>query len=433
MRMGTRALQGFVLSVMCVLAVVSVGRVLTKGPEEHAYDWHCHWYANHFLWHGQDPYLAGFEDRKVDWTVHYLDGPTVSGSEVAQFEWYLPTVTAPLMLLLALLSRFSWPVAVWGWIIINLASCVMIAVCLARSLARRFVSASGLLILATLGALIATRETIELGQTSLFVLACMLAGLLLSERHPVLAGVLLGISLSKYSVTLPGLIVFVYQRRYKSIVVAAGVQVIALLLISALAHTTPWAMALLWLRILTQHAESPGMHLAATVLVGFGALRWKLVAAGSLILLAVLVHWWRTRRASGYQHLARTGMHLAAVLMLWNLASLYHRRYDNVGAILGLAILTDLLVSRPLGGDARDSAWTSIVTVGERLVVGAITALVAAIWILPIYVLLGDDAYRSAFAVSNLLALGTVLWLLFRQFPANTSYVSEAAVCGSSS
>lgn len=74
-------LVGFVLAV---IAFVSIGRVLTKGIVNRETDFHSYWYAGHFIWEGEDPYRAIFEEREPRLPVRYWDGLVVTEGKIAQ-------------------------------------------------------------------------------------------------------------------------------------------------------------------------------------------------------------------------------------------------------------------------------------------------------------------------------------------------------------
>ncbi len=96
---------------------------------------------------------------------------------------------------------------------------------------------------------------------------------------------------------------------------------------------------------------------------------------------------------------------LLTIIMLWNLLMFYHRRYDYVLGILLIALVV-LKIGEP--ADEFELAGS------QKRGVLLITALVAIVWILPLYLALGDVLYLYLFNLASLAALALAVWLLFR-------------------
>src|SRR5947208_1751703 len=117
---STRWLLGPTI-LLILVAVFSSGRVLLRGAETTAVDFHSCWYAAHFLWQGTDPYRAILERREPELPISYLDGSNLTIGRAAQVGIVLPGNAPLFLLVIAPLSRISWPVASKIWTLLNLA------------------------------------------------------------------------------------------------------------------------------------------------------------------------------------------------------------------------------------------------------------------------------------------------------------------------
>lgn len=89
-----------------------------------------------------------------------------------------------------------------------------------------------------------------------------------------------------------------------------------------------------------------------------------------------------------------------AILMLLNVLTLYHRRYDNLVAMLMLAVIIFDVGTHPKG-------------VGRLFLYGA-TVLIASVWILPFNSFLAAKQYIVLFNIATLAALVVLLVHLWR-------------------
>ena len=398
------------LVLVTLVSLLSVGRVLSKGGRP-GLDFHSYWYPGHFIWQGTDPYRAVLDEREPSLPVYYLDGETVTEGQVAQSGWRgTPANTAPIVLLLAPLSRLSWPTALAGWQFLNLGLALLVPWLIVKLLRQNLLSWKGWLVLTVFFSLIATREALEYGQTSILILVCMLAGWYLGQHHPVVAGLLLGIALSKYSLAFPVFLLFVYKRWFKGLAVSIAVQLVGILAVAISGKTSPFDVIESYTRILKLHLGLPGMHLTGGLLKTLGVLSAVILLVGSVIVLIILVTWYLSHRASGTRSDYVAEFNLVTIVMLWNLLVFYHRRYDNVAGMLFIALVIlcvhgrvdELAIGIPFGLPYR-----------LRVLVYAVTGLISLAWIMPTYLFLGDPLHVFSFQLANVVALAVSIWLLF--------------------
>lgn len=401
------------LLALALLAPVSLARVLTKDTGGRGLDFHAYWYSGHFLWQGMSPYPAlsdqntlALEGSRLVLPIRYWDGATVEAGEVGQSGFpRVPGLTAPAVLVISLLSRFSWPVAVPLWTGINCLLLLVIVGGCANLLDRPVVSYESLVLLLVALSLIATRETLELGQSTIFVLAAMLAGLAIADRSQIGGGLLLGIALSKFTLIFPGLLIFLYKRHYRGALAAVAVQLLGTALLALIAHTSFLEIVTAYFRLLSAHAGMEGMHLGQGLLQNR---EWLQIA---FVLLSVVLV------GGGLAYLARRGQTampvspasgtfiLLVIGLLIGLLAFYHRRYDFMAGIPFLALI--ILPGSQLGE-------RFVLSRQQWVTVQATAALIAGVWILPLYLLTSPILYVYIYQVAVLAALGLSFWLLYR-------------------
>jgi len=236
----------------------------------------------------------------------------------------------------------------------------------------------------------------------------MLVALALGPEQQSIAGIFLGIALSKYSLTFPGALYFLYKRWYRGLGTSVGVQCLGLLAIAAIGKTTPQKVISEYTQMLLKHTGAPGMHLPASLLQSLGLFANIVIGLASVGLLLILAYWYHARRPSGQTDNQTAAITLLAIIMQWNLLTFYHRRYDHVAEILFLALIV-LWANRGIGKFTLSAK--------QSIGLQAFAVLAASVWILPIYQLLSMRVYVAIFNLCSVVALGVSVWLLFRISP----------------
>jgi hypothetical protein len=389
---------------LLLMAIASLARILTKPGG--GIDFYSYWLPGHFVWQRMDPYAAALEKRTPQLPIYYLDGPIAT--EFTPLHDPTPANTAPVVLLLALFSRVSWDTAFQIWKMLNLGLLGVISWSVLRLLGHRLFSRQGLMIVLIICSLIATRESLETGQTTLLTLACMMIALILGSEKQCMSGIFLGIALSKYSLTFPGILYFLCKRWYRGLVISMAVQCLGILAIAFIGRTTPLSVLREYVRIMLKHIDLPGMHLSATLLAPLGpytsVIKWLI----TLSLIIALAYWYYIYRPVGQRCTPVTSVLLLVIIMRWNLLIFYHRRYDHVAEILFLALVM-LWVNQ--------NSNQFLLSVGQRLVFQGFAIFAASMWILPWYYLLGINLYVNLFSLCSLIALAMSVFLLFRSIP----------------
>jgi hypothetical protein len=299
-------------------------------------DFHQFWYAGHFILQDTDPYEAFFSGEKPDLPIHYLDGVTVNQYPVAQGDLEItPSNTPAMLLLLAPFAFFSWNTAKWSFLLINI-----LLMLITGWLALRRIPFGGIklplfeeiFIFLIYFVFSATRIAIENGQTTLLVFLLMLVALIFSKRAWYVSGLALGLALSKYSLSLPVFLFFLYKRDFKVLLLAIAIQFAGILGLAALSAGTPTKVIEENIMLFFRLFDQPGVHLS----------RWFEFMSGnhfltiipSLIMTAIVFipsfFWLRANPPRIAQQEEVRDFHVLTILFIWTLLVAYHRLYDTL-------------------------------------------------------------------------------------------------------
>ena len=230
------------------------------------------------------------------------------------------------------------------------------------------------------------------GQHTTFSLAFFAAAVWAMQRGRswILVGVLISISLFKYTVTAPLALLFVIHRQWKAIGLAAAIHVALTVMLGFWTGTNPVDLLLQSVKVGTALNSGGGDADLAGIARWFGAKYfWPFALAGyaifGLVLAVYTVFRLRQKRGHGIRELS---MDLAALALLANLVC-YHRSYDFVS--LAFPLVASLVCLRE----------------PRRPVLAAILALpvINTFIFLRIDFALGLDVYRPVGFALHLLAL----------------------------
>lgn len=293
---GTTKLVKIVLLIGLIVLLFSytLPWILHNGTsrEYSGIDFHGYWYAGHYTRAGVNPYWAivnknpfpvywdprfpgsgvpyqlGTEDGGVEadleLPIYYLDGPAVRDYPVAQVLIVVPAATAPLNLFMGLFSWLSWPIARSIWLGLNIVLAIFIP-WLGFRLFENFrkISCVDSLILAfAFYNFYGLRQSLVVGQQSVICLFLLLLAMLYRDRW-LLAGLLLGFGISKYSVGLPIFLLFLLQKRTRVVAVSLVVQLVGVLLLMPLAHGSIIETVKAYLKALSLNYSQEGVHMLA--------------------------------------------------------------------------------------------------------------------------------------------------------------------------
>jgi hypothetical protein len=339
------------LVVLILLGATSLGRLVQQTfSVAGGNDLYTYWYAGHFIREGKDFYKAFINDelprvpvRYLDREVDTLDGIVFPGLVPA------PASTSPVFFLLAPLAFLSWPLAKATWLVLNLSLLAFIPF-LIVGLFRKHDWLTGWEFVGFTAALLgltSTRYAAASGQITFLILDFLLATLYLASNKPWIAGFLLGMALSKYSLALGILILFIFFEPKVRLVIAAGlVQFAGIVCLMFLSGSGFMEIISEYIRMAFWHAGREGIHLAAAL----NSEQYLGVIALALTLAVgiPLIFWrWKIGRIPFDKSLSPLGRyHLAVILILWVLLVGYHRAYDAMVVITFFGLIV-YLVKQP--------------------------------------------------------------------------------------
>lgn len=324
-------------------------------------DFHGYWYAGHYTREGLNPYWAilsrnsfpvywdprypgsgvtfyegrndGGLEAELILPIRYLDGHVVEEYPVAQVLIVAPSATAPLTLFMGLFSWFSWLTARTLWLGLNIVLAALIPWLGFRLLdEHRKISLTDKFILALVFYnFYGLRQCLVVGQQSVISLFFLVMALLLARDHWLLAGILLGFGISKYSVGLPCFLLFLLQKEIRIIIVSLIVQALGVLLLTPLAHGSLFETAKAYIKVFDLSYSQDGIHLLA---------RFPenpfIMYLFALVILMVLAYFLRImyfRPATNVKKNNAQHLNILSLLTIGIFLTIYHRIHDLPFAI----------------------------------------------------------------------------------------------------
>lgn len=326
--------------LLLAAAFVNTARIVQNTRYTYgAGDLYVYWYVGQFVRQQTNPYEIIDAPRTPDLPLVFLDGKRATRMPAPWTGLGIPTLAAPLVWLFSLFSFFSWDIVKLSWMATNFALALAIPHLLLRILpgGRKWPLAEKILLSILFLALGAVRSTGGNGQTSLFVFFMMLATLRWSPRHPLPAGILFGVALSKYSLSLSLLPILAFQRRWRVLATAFSIQFFAALALALWSRIPLRFILSAYLQTLLRHAPVQGIHLSAALPGPVGFLLTTVVTIAIPILLAA--RWKNLGKQKQVILRGRQELMLLTILTLWLLLIAYHGRYDAVIVLLFYALL----------------------------------------------------------------------------------------------
>jgi hypothetical protein len=385
MKFNTRILPARWIIFFCVAAAIYAFSVaaylfIETGKPLGSRDYHQFWYAGQFIIQDRDPYEAFFGGEKPDLPIHYADGITVSRYPVAQYDLEITPSNTPAMLLaLTPLSFFSWWTAKWSFLAINI-----ILMLVTGWMAIRHVPFGGvklpriqeLLIFLIYFDFSATRIAIENGQTTLLVFLLMMVALIFAKRSWYISGLALGLALSKYSLSIPVFLFFLYQKNYKALLLAVAVQFTGVIGMAAVSGGTPLKIIQENIMLFFRLFDQPGVHLSRWF--EFISNNHFMTLIPSLFMTALIfipMFLWLQKAPRGTMEQEQIrDFHMLTVLFIWTILVAYHRLYDTL-----ILIFFVILVFKGL---ARPGIW-KLSQRGRNMLLAFMAVFIPLILILP--------------------------------------------------
>lgn len=349
-----RVLSFAIFGMLAVFSIIYF--ILRTLNNSGATDFHSYWYAGHFIRQGLDPYTAFIKNIQPRLPITYIDGRVATKLPVAQPGLARVPANTPLMVeMLSIFSLLSWPSAKLLWMFCNFfiaLSIPFLSIQLFPKLRSLPLENKFVIVLIFLS-LFGTRNTIGNGQTSALVYAAML--LAISTNKDWLGGIALGIALSKYSLSLPVVILLMLEKQYRKIVGGFLLQIFGLLLLGFKTNEPLGNILKAYLIIAQSHLGQPGIHITATFSQGW--LGWLLTFLLSAVVIgAIYFYFSKTKYDLSLRECPLLRAIILNILMLWILLTTYHRAYDTLVTITFINLGVELLLTANYFSRARRSA-----------------------------------------------------------------------------
>lgn len=374
--------------VVIIAAITPIYGIVQSLRQNSSTDFHSYWISGIFLRQNIDPYTAYLNNYQLELPVKFIDKNKKFYSDPHQDGLAnVPANTAPVLLILYPLSYFSWNTAKYAWLIVNYILLFAIPLSLIKIFSIFGLSnfKKSLIILLFLG-LYGTRNTISSGQTTFLIFYCMLIALLFSNRSTFISSFCLGISLSKYSIALPIVVIFLLGKKYRTLIHALGFQVICLLIVSLSTYTSPLSILNAYIKIAFIHVDLPGIHLNSVF-------QSKMIAATlSLLLFIVIYMAYQKSRVSILSSSILSQMVFYCLLAAYSLLVAYHRAYDTI-IMLPFFAITIIISSHLLEPNSQKYKFILI----------------------PFAVLFYISLINPASGISLFVNVSRILWIKFQQ------------------
>jgi len=335
------------LPLFTFLALYSLTYIVIKTIDPSgATDFHSYWYAGQFVRQGIDPYYAFINNQNPEIPIYYFDGKISNDLPIAQKGLArVPANTAPMVELLTLFSFFSWPIAKILWMICNLIMILIIPFGIFELfplLKNRSIIDKVIFTLIFIG-LFGTRNIATNGQTSLMVFAAMLLAVL-KEKNWVLSGLAFGFALSKYSLSLSLLFLFLIERKYRQIIIGFTFQTIAIVILSLITQQSFVNIIEESYKIFSLHIYQTGIQLTSIFPQNNYGSDFLFIVPFffTLSILSLLLYSRVIRPALPMTPPIRQT--LFSILILWTLLVAYHRAYDTFIVIFVIATIFEFLI-----------------------------------------------------------------------------------------
>jgi hypothetical protein len=354
------------IRVLCALSLLLAVALLGKGFVQFAlvpgagFDQRLQWKAAQYYLRGVNPFPVSLYYQDVARRTGRDEGP----GYLPQVGWPEEVVYPPSSTLtqIALYGWPSLPFTRWIFVALNLVAAAVVA-WWSRGLIggppeTRWLFAG--LALVNLG----YSQTLINGNYGILVVAALMLAFALRERHPVTAGLVLGVALVKPTLSAPFVVLLLADRRYRALVVMTAVAAASVALSVVLTGDGPLVLVRQSLEGTARFAKAPYAIWQLLRAWGTGTAFALAVNAAVFMIPFVVVLW----RAVAKGTVETSWLALAALAGVVARLFTYHNSIDNV-------VLTFLVLALArLAVDRRD-AWATAL-----LAAVVLSVLVPFVW-----------------------------------------------------
>ena len=335
-------------------------------------------------------------------------------------EGVIGVYTPFLLPLFSPIGFLSFETLIVVWLVLNIAATMLSLHFVIKLWGKQWPIKTRLLLAAFFIAFAPFRVTLRNGQIGLMVMALLLGALLARRRKKnFLAGALLGLSLCKYTLTIPFFLYFVWKREWKVVSTAILVPL-------ALTEVFALRLGLSLFQVISQY-----LRLSSRILVsglpgrtGTTEIRLLFLDLSGNETFAIVVNLVLSIAALicmgvVFARKSRWEMAHFAAVALFSLWSVYHRTYDSVFCLLPAALMVDFLVHK------RFVTFSRFWLAGLGLLIVSIPGVLVDRLQMSAGGLSGNPLLMLGLHIERLLVFGMFWSLLFIMWKDRTSDLPE--------
>ena len=311
------------LAVMLLLATVSLFVSLSRALDREKGSQDFQWSPSRLFWEGKNPYsvyLGMIEKTRFE--LRAEDSPF----QLSQHADY--PITGYVMLLPY--AVFAWPIAKVLWALSNMVFAVAFLLGVFR-IARIEDRTTQLFLAAVFLMSTPFRNAVGNGQHGFFSLAFFVWAVIWSSKNQRVAGLLLGLSWLKYTVTFPLTLFFCVRHRFTTMIVAGLVHIVLLAVAGFWTGESPMRLMQDYLEVVGLFPVSGDLDIFGLLIrLGGDAKRWAPLAMVVLFALTSL---------AAFRSSARSDLWQLSFLAVASCIVIIHHQYDFIVLLLPLAYL----------------------------------------------------------------------------------------------
>jgi hypothetical protein len=358
-KLKNRWVRAALLIGLCLYAVSSFAiTVVNTTDSTGGTDLFTYWRINHFTRQGEEPYRAFLQNYDIQLPVQYINGDPATTHPIVETDVdQKQPGNSPLILIFLLpMSFLTWGTAKMIWMILNIALVLATPWLAIKLFASRLNLLLGAMMALVYYGLPGIRASIVTGQTSVIIIFLILLTLwLLRNNRKLLAGLALGLALSKFSVAIPLFLFLIYKKSWTTLAVGLLAQGVAFVIFAILRQGSPIEVVSDFASIAGAHAGDHGIHLtgslepsaSVSILVGVVFSFAVFIPLGYLI----------SRERKLASHLELFDHMVFGALCIWSLLVAYHKAYD-IGLVVAVLVVAIYALSNPcLWGIGNRLLW----------------------------------------------------------------------------
>lgn len=341
----------YIISALSILLAIKKG--VNNSPD-------FQWDAAKIIANRIDPYEASLNESSIYNRMYFDEYGVLEANQFPSLLWLLYPYTF-----------FSASTAKIAWMISNILFLAGSIILLHKMYWYRINKVDIHILMGVLLSSGCIRSQLHLGQHTLFSFFFFLCALYFCEKNTIMSGIFLAISYFKYSITAPLMLVFIYKKRYKEVIVSLIPHIFLTIFSAIWLRKSPISLILLPLKFADINLSTAGFADISSVIGKI--LQINMNSLLSILIFIVLLVWVVVQKTK------YDDFEMICILATWSLVFMYHRRYDYFLLILPFSELFSGYDIRL--DDVKSRLWSvavCIATIGV-LLLGNFTDLTSAV------------------------------------------------------